>query len=376
MSGLLLPSVGRVDDTEATPHPAPIGGWVPYVAPPAAAPSGSATVPAAAGGLATWLPDGRWSTPAALDTPTLPPPDDPAHRRPTFGRGSRTRRHAADPSAPGRAKRVGAHQAAARPEPASPPEPARRVDARPEPVEGSPEPARRSGVGAGRSVVGARRRVAVARVLARLAGWPRRVLAAALALTAGLLLLRPDPPPVAVPAVAAGVPVVVVARDLAAGTTLTGSDVRTVGLPAVAVPAGTVGEVRAVVGRVVAGPVRRGEPLTDARLLGPGLTAGLDAGESTAVPVRLADPDTAALVRAGDRVDVLGTPVQGDTGRSGDAPAGDAVMIATGVRVLAVLRGKEAADGALLFVAAEPSVGRRLAGAAARQRLTVAVRPP
>jgi Flp pilus assembly protein CpaB len=176
------------------------------------------------------------------------------------------------------------------------------------------------------------------------------------------------------------VPVVVVTRDLAAGTTLTAADVGATGLPVAAVPAGAAREVRAVLGRVVAGPVRRGEPLTDARLLGPGLIAGLDAHESTAVPVRLADPDTAALVRPGDRVDVLGTPVQadGDTGVTSASGSGgaDAVMIATNVRVLAVLRGKDAADGALLVVAAEPSAGRRLTGAAARHRLTVAVRPP
>lgn len=207
----------------------------------------------------------------------------------------------------------------------------------------------------------------------RLAGWPRRVLAGALALTAGLLLLRPDAPTEPAPA-AAGTPVVVAARDLPAGTALAAADLRAVGLPPAAVPSGAAREVRAVAGRVLGGPVRRGEPLTDARLLGPGLTAGLDARESTAVPIRLADPDTATLVRAGDRVDVLGTPVQGEPG--GAAAGGDAVVIATGVRVLAVLRGKEGGDGALLFLAAEPSVGRRLAGAASRQRLTVAVRPP
>jgi Flp pilus assembly protein CpaB len=210
------------------------------------------------------------------------------------------------------------------------------------------------------------------RALARLAGWPRRVLAAGLALTAIVLLLRPDAP-AGRTAAPAGVAVVVVARDLAAGAILTAGDVRAIGLPATAVPVGAARDVRAVVGRILAGPVRRGEPITDARLLGPGLTAGLGPAESTAVPVRLDDPDTAALVRPGDRVDVLGTPVQPD---GAPAATGDAVTIAAGVRVLAVLRAKDGADGALVVVATAPSVGRRLTGAAAGHRLTVAVRPP
>jgi len=120
--------------------------------------------------------------------------------------------------------------------------------------------------------------------------------------------------------------------------------------------------------------VRSGEPVTDARLVGPGLTAGLGPRESSAVPVRLADPESAALVRAGDRVDVLGTPVEAD-GAAG-AQAAEAVEVAAGVRVLAVLRGRDGTDGVVLVVAAAPAASRRLAGAAARHRLTVAVRSP
>ena len=57
------------------------------------------------------------------------------------------------------------------------------------------------------------------------------------------------------------------------------------------------------VGRVLAGPVRSGEALTDVRLVGSSLlTRG---GRLVAAPVRLADPATAGLLHAGDRVDVL-----------------------------------------------------------------------
>jgi len=220
-----------------------------------------------------------------------------------------------------------------------------------------------------------RRRVALVKIVARLAGWPRRVLAGALLLTAVLVALRPDAAPAVPPASLGTVPVVVVARDLPAGALLATRDVRTASLPRDAVPAGAVREVPAVLGRVVAGPVRRGEPITDARLVGPGLTAGLGPDESAAVPVRLADPQAAALVRPGDRVDVLGTPVEpSPTGVA--PPASDAALVAGAVRVLAVLRGRDPADGVLLVVAAAPAAARRLAGAAARYRLTVTVRPP
>lgn len=68
---------------------------------------------------------------------------------------------------------------------------------------------------------------------------------------------------------------------------------------------------------------------------------------------------------------MLGAPVDADA-----AGSKDAVEIAAGIRVLAVLRGKEDADGVVIVVAADPVVARRLAGSASRHRLTVAVRPP
>lgn len=285
----------------------------------------SAVLPAAAGGVATWLPEGRWLTAAGDD----------------------------DGSGSGRARAGGGRRAGT-----------------------DPGDADRIGDEGGRAARSrSRRRVAIAKVAARLAGWPRRALAAALLVTAVLVALRPASSPAGVTP-PLGVPVVVVAKDLPAGATLSAADLRTVALPIGVVPAGTVREVGTLLGRIVAGPVRRGEPVTDARLVGPGLTAGLGPRESSAVPVRLADPETAALVRTGDRVDVLGTPI-GTVGVDGEAVAGTpAVEVATGVRVLAVLRGSEEADGVVLVVAAAPAAARRLTGAAARHRLTVTVRPP
>jgi pilus assembly protein CpaB len=143
-------------------------------------------------------------------------------------------------------------------------------------------------------------------------------------------------------------------------------------MPSGIVPGGASGRAAGLIGRVAAGAIRRGEALTDARVVGPGLTAGLGSDE-TAVPVRIADPDAAALVRTGDRVDVLGTPVAPD---GTQATAAQTVTVAAAVRVLAVLRSRDPADGVMLVVATGQDAARTLAGATARQRLTVNMRPP
>lgn len=238
--------------------------------------------------------------------------------------------------------------------------------------------------------------------LATLGGWPRRLLAAGLLIAALVVGVRGQTAPTDATDVgpAAGVPVLTVARDLAAGTPLTAAHVRAVTVPAGLVPTGALRPPARVVGRLVAAGMRRGEVLTDARLVGPGLAAGLSGAESTAVPVRLADGQAAGLVRAGDRVDILATraeaglpaaagpepvtgtsdPARAPTGGSG--PAGsigpEATVVAAGVRVLAVLSRRDSAadEGALIVVAASDRVARRLVGASAEGRLGVTLRPP
>ncbi|MFG1827178.1 SAF domain-containing protein [Microbispora bryophytorum] len=103
----------------------------------------------------------------------------------------------------------------------------------------------------------------VTRDLRRLAARRRRPIAAVLAgLAVACVLLAVRTPD--------GVEVLAAARDLAGGR-LTASDVVVVRLPPDTVPAGAYVPGTPVSGRLLAGPLRRGEPLTDARLLGPGL---------------------------------------------------------------------------------------------------------
>jgi Flp pilus assembly protein CpaB len=218
-----------------------------------------------------------------------------------------------------------------------------------------------------------RRRVRLARIGARLAGWPRRVVIGVLLVVAAVLAVRPDGAQAPAAAVGATEHVVVAARDLAAGTELAAADLRIVSMPVGIVPSGSSPRAAGLIGRIAAAAIRRGEALTDARVVGPGLTAGLGPGESAAVPVRIADPDAAALVRVGDRVDVLGTPVAPD---GTQATASETVTVASAVRVLAVLRSRDPADGIVLVLATGEAAARTLAGAAVRHRLTVNVRPP
>jgi Flp pilus assembly protein CpaB len=143
---------------------------------------------------------------------------------------------------------------------------------------------------------------------------------------------------------------------------LTEHDLVVARLPATAVPRGTVRDRTALLGRVLAGSVRAGEPLTDVRLVGPGLTDLLPAGQ-VAAPVRLADLAVAALVHTGDRVDVLATA----------ADAGRAEVEASGALVLAVDRsaGPGTDGGGLLVLAVDGATAARLAAAATSATLTV-----
>lgn len=194
------------------------------------------------------------------------------------------------------------------------------------------------------------------RALLQAAARRRGLLAAGLAAAAvasGLTALAPAPAPTTT--------VLTAARDLTAGAVLTADDLVGAPLPTRLVPNGALDDVAAVAGRLVAGPVRRGEPLTDVRLLGAGL---LPPGDEVAAPVRLAEPATGALVVAGDRVDVLAAAPEG--GRSAE-------VVATALRVLAVPQLGGSGEGALVVVAASRPAAARLAAAAVTGRLSVLV---
>jgi pilus assembly protein CpaB len=196
----------------------------------------------------------------------------------------------------------------------------------------------------------------------------RQVAAAALLAFAVVLALRPAPRP-AVDASEPTVPVVVATGDLPAGTALTTADLTVARLPPALRPDGSTDDPVDLSGRVLAAPVRAGEPVTDVRLVGAGLTALLPVGQ-VAAPVRLADLAVAALVHSGDRIDVLAT-ADGSTA---------AEMVAEAALVLAAaepgaLTPDDPAAG-LLLVAVDAPTAARLAAAATTSTLTVTLPPP
>ena len=126
----------------------------------------------------------------------------------------------------------------------------------------------------------------------------RRVAAGALVVLAAVAALRSDPH-------GDQADIVVAARDLSPGIELTAADVRLEKRSAATVPDGSQSTVDKVVGSTLAGPARRGEVLTDVRLLGPRLAQSAAGPDARIVPLHLADTALLDLVRPGDVVDVL-----------------------------------------------------------------------
>lgn len=119
-------------------------------------------------------------------------------------------------------------------------------------------------------------------------------MAAALALSAVLLLLVPPRP-------AAGVPAVIFARDLPVGAVLAEPDLVTTAVPEP--PDGALTHAALAVGRTLAGAARRGEVLTDVRLVDP---VGPQPGPGrVAVPIHPADAAVTGLLQPGMHVAVV-----------------------------------------------------------------------
>ncbi len=139
------------------------------------------------------------------------------------------------------------------------------------------------------------------------------MLALALVVAAGIVALGPRRD------AEAGSPVLLLTRDLPIGATIADGDLE----PArrAAVPDGAIADPATAIGKVLAGPARRGEVLTDVRLTA---TEGPDPGPGrVAVPVRPADPAIVDLLAAGMHVAVIAVAEDG----SADLLAPDAVVL-------------------------------------------------
>ena len=184
----------------------------------------------------------------------------------------------------------------------------------------------------------------------------RRIAAGVLVLLAGVAAWRPDPH-------STSREVVVATRDLAPGITVTPDDVALSSRPAGTLPDGAVTTLDAAVGVTLAGPSRRGEILTDARVLGSRLT-GLSVGPNArTVPVHLSDAAVLDLIRPGDVVDILGAPPADSTARPR--------LLAVGAVV--VLVSAAAGDGRVVLVALPAAAAHTLAAATLVQEVTLTI---
>ena len=188
----------------------------------------------------------------------------------------------------------------------------------------------------------------------------RRLAAGLLVVLAGVAALRPDARDVQRE-------VAIAARDLSPGTPLTADDVRMENRSAATLPDGAHSDL-AIIGSTLAGPARRGEVLTDARVLGPRL-AGLSAGrDARVVPLHLADAAVLDLIRTGDVVDILGAP-------SADANARPRVIATNAVVVLVSATAKTigSSNDRVVLVALPASAAHALAGATLVQTVTLTI---
>lgn len=186
---------------------------------------------------------------------------------------------------------------------------------------------------------------------------PLAALCAAVAVAAALQANADAPAPRAL--------VLTAARDLPGGVVVRATDLRRTPFAPDSVPSGTVPGRAAVVGRTTAGPIRAGEPITDARLLTSSLLDGYPG--LVAVPVRIGDPASVRLLRVGDRVDLLAADPQG---------ASPAAVLGRDVPVLAIPQTAADADpglstGALVVLGLPDASARTVAQSSVTAFLSV-----
>lgn len=190
----------------------------------------------------------------------------------------------------------------------------------------------------------------------------RRFAAGALVVLAAGSALRPDP--------SAGLAdVVVAARDLKPGIELTADDFIIESRSATTIPDGARTDPTTLVGSTLAGPTRRGEVLTDVRLLDSRLAEASAGPDARVVPLHVADAALLELVRSGDVVDVLAVAPQG----VGEHDAAQPRVVARGAIVVLVSTTTKAPGGGagVVLVALPAAAAIEAAGASLAQSVTL-----
>lgn len=197
---------------------------------------------------------------------------------------------------------------------------------------------------------------------ARALSWHRRKLAVLAAVGAVLAAVG-----AAAPAGPATVTVVRATERLPGGSTIASDQVAAEAVPESAVPDEALTDLDAVVGRTLLGPASKGSVITGPDVVSPSAARP----GFVLAPLRLADAEVAALLHAGDRVDVL----------AAEPDDGAAARIARAVPVLSVpvpsdpsAIGAGTEEGGLLLVEVSADTATRLAAAAVTAQISVVLR--
>ncbi|MFI6583544.1 SAF domain-containing protein [Embleya sp. NPDC050493] len=180
-------------------------------------------------------------------------------------------------------------------------------------------------------------------------------LSAAVAVFAVIVAVRPAPAPTG--------PILVAARDLPAGSTPGVADLTLVAMPTALHPAGVLHAVGQAAGVALTGPLRRGEPVTDVRVARSG--GPRDTG-TVALPARFADADAVAVLRPGDRIDVLAAPAP-------EHPGPARLIVPAALVVARPAATGASSTGALLILEVPRAAAAELAGAANGPALTYTI---
>jgi Flp pilus assembly protein CpaB len=198
---------------------------------------------------------------------------------------------------------------------------------------------------------------AVDRLLARLAGWPRRAAALICLTIAVLSAFRPGSrsEPTAIGQL------LVANRGLQPGMVLTADDLRSARWPATAVPTDALRRPEQAVGHRMAAALARGQPIQSGSLLEPAVADALRQGRVTTT-VTLADQHQSAILANGAHIDLYGAAEDGQLAGSGV----EGKPLARNVTVLAGLPAAGTTDsgspGTLsLIVATDPTTAGRIA---------------
>lgn len=188
----------------------------------------------------------------------------------------------------------------------------------------------------------------------------RRIVSGGLVVLAGIAAVRSNPH-------GDRVEVVVTTHDISPGTALTAGDVLLENRLTATVPDGASTDLTDVLGATLAGPARRGEVLTDVRLLSSRLTQAAAGTDARIVPLRPAESALVDLLRPGDVVDVVAAPdTDPRTGARVLAP-GAIVVLVSGVQ-------NRSSDERVVLVAVPATAASAVASAALTEKVTLTLR--